>query len=112
MGRKLIAIIGMQLIYCGIFLNPLTDGKASVQSIIQKKRMRDSGSDYEGILCVLPTSNIVERFFSTAGIALSDYRHRLLPANLECQLFLKYNSRLWDKKTLKFVINHTKIAEQ
>ena len=40
------------------------------QSIIKKKRMCDYRSDYEGILFVLPTSNIVERFFSTAGIAL------------------------------------------
>ena len=82
------------------------------QNIIKKKRMCDSGSHYEGNICVLPTSNIVERFFNTAGIALSDYGHRLLPANMEYQLILKYNCRLWDKKTQKFVINHLKIAEQ
>ncbi len=38
---------------------------------------------------VLPTVDLVERFFSAGGYALNDLRERLLPAILELQLFLK-----------------------
>ena len=39
----------------------------------------------------LPTSNLLERFFSTAEYAYSDLPQNLLPQNLEMQLFLKIN---------------------
>ena len=45
---------------------------------------------------ILPTTNIVERLFSLAGVAFNEHRRSLLPANLEMQLFLKINSAFWD----------------
>ena len=53
----------------------------------------------------LPTSNILERFFSSAGIASSDFRQRLNPTNLEEQLYLKTNKRFWDIRTVNDVLS-------
>ena len=47
---------------------------------------------------LLPTSNILERFFSTVGYAFNDYRQSLLPMNLEMQLFLIVNRSFWDQE--------------
>ena len=54
---------------------------------------------------ILPTSNILEQFFSNAGIAYSDLRTRLIPTNLEEQLYLKINKRFWDLQTINAVVN-------
>ena len=45
---------------------------------------------------LLPTSNIIERFFSTAGYAFNDHRQNLTTMNLEMQLFLRMNEDFWD----------------
>ena len=42
---------------------------------------------------LLPPSNLLERFFSTAEYAYSDLRQNLLSQNLEMQLFLKINKK-------------------
>ena len=68
------------------------------RSIIKKRKMTMPVKKYESCKFILPTSDLVERFFSSAGYALSDLRNRLLPSNLELQLFLKVNKRFWDKK--------------
>ena len=54
---------------------------------------------------LLPTSNILERFFSTADITYSDIRQRLLPQNLEMQLFLKINKKFWTLDVVEKCVN-------
>ena len=75
------------------------------RSIIKKRKMTMPVKKYESCKFILPTSDLVERFFSSAGYALSDLRNRLLPSNLELQLFLKVNKRFWDKKTVQNAMN-------
>ena len=47
---------------------------------------------------LLPTSNLVERFFSVSGLAYDDFRQNMTTMNLEMQLFLKTNKRFWDEE--------------
>ena len=64
--------------------------------LIKKRRLQVSSqkvSEYERLKFLLPTSNILERFFSFATYSFSDLRQKLLPMNLEMQLFLKVNEK-------------------
>ena len=77
------------------------------KNIIKKKRTSAKGvTEYESTKFIFPTSDIVERFFSSAGYALSDLRSSILPANLEMQLFLKVNKSFWDRKTVQKAMNN------
>ena len=51
---------------------------------------------------ICPTPNISERLFSTVRHDFNDYRKKLLPMNLEGQMFLKENKTFWDVKKLSF----------
>lgn len=63
---------------------------------LRKRRLDKSCSGKYFDLCfILPTSNIVERLFSTVGFALNYRRRVLLPSNLEMHFFLKLNKELW-----------------
>lgn len=72
-------------------------------SVLKRRRLEVSVKKTKTFLdCrfLQPTSNQVERFFSTAGMAYGDLRQRLLPINLEMQLFLKVNRGFWDVAVL------------
>ena len=58
---------------------------------------------YKDTSFLVPTSNILERFFSAAKFAFNDHRQQLSPVNLEGQLFLKLKSRFWDENTVSSV---------
>ena len=60
------------------------------------KRVRVQEKIYQNLSFICPTSNVVERLFSTAKFVFSDLRRSLLPRNLEMLLFLKLNRDLWD----------------
>ena len=67
--------------------------------LIKKRRLQLSSqkvSEYESLKFLLPTSNILDRFFSSATYSFSDLRQKLLPMNLEMQLFLKVNEKFYD----------------
>ena len=70
-----------------------------VSSIIKKRRQecetKSPDRMYIDTRFLPPTSNILERFFSTANITYSDIRQRLLSQNLEMQLSLKLNKKFW-----------------
>ena len=66
---------------------------------------KKSKSSYMNCKFLLPTSNVVERSFSSAGSCLTDNRHRMTPVHYEEQLFLKFNEKLWDEKTVERVYN-------
>ncbi|KAF1786995.1 hypothetical protein JG687_00017023 [Phytophthora cactorum] len=53
-----------------------------------------------------PTSNSVERLFSTAKRLFSGKRKRLLPKKLEQLLFLRVNRDLWGLGELAKVVDH------
>lgn len=44
---------------------------------------------------ILATSNICERLFSVAGLAINPRQMGALHTNIELQLFLNVNSALW-----------------
>ena len=64
-----------------------------------------TSSDYFDLHFLLPTSNLLERFFSVAGLALANLRQRLTPEHLEQQLFLIANSKLWNIHSVSKVLN-------
>ena len=70
--------------------------------VLKKKKMERTEtvfrSTYIDTRFLLPTSNILERFFSLAKYGYSNYRQALLPVNLEMQMFLKVNKNMWDEE--------------
>ena len=68
------------------------------EAILKKRKLL-----YKDTAFLVPTSNILERFFSAAKFAFNDHRQQLSPVNLEGQLFLKLNSRFWDEHTVSSV---------
>ncbi|RHY86780.1 hypothetical protein DYB37_007680 [Aphanomyces astaci] len=56
---------------------------------------------YEDLLCVLPTSNIVERMFSKAKLVFAPLRQRMTPESLEITMFLGANRAYWNVTTVE-----------
>ena len=48
-----------------------------------------------------PTSNVCERFFSTARLVYTDLRKRLDVDTLEVIMFLMFNRDAWDVNTVE-----------
>ena len=71
------------------------DGDDFATGILKKRKFENKNvsSAYLDPKFLQPTSNLLERYFSTAGYAYNDYRKNLLPMDLEMQLFLKVNHR-------------------
>ena len=82
--------------------------KNRINLLIKKRKLQLSSqkvSEYESLKFLLPTSNILERFFSSATYSFSDLRQKLLPMNLEMQLFLKVNEKFWDENLVSQALN-------
>ncbi|KAF0708669.1 hypothetical protein AaE_013120 [Aphanomyces astaci] len=60
-----------------------------------------AASDYMDLRFLRPTSNICERFFSVVKHALSDNRSRILPKNIEAQMFLHFNAEFWTAEDIR-----------
>ena len=60
-----------------------------------KRRKLIYSFTFSNVHWVPATSNRVERFFSLCKQVYTKYRKRLLPINLEMQLFLKMHSEMW-----------------
>ena len=78
-------------IYPGISDAYMLSTKAA---ILKKRKMGKAAtsapkSQYLNTKFLLPTSNILERFFSSARFAFNNYRQKISPLSLEMQLFLK-----------------------
>ena len=52
-----------------------------------------------------PTSNRLERFFIRVKFVYRGYRQRLLPENLEAQLFLTENRSFWNRESVQKMLN-------
>jgi len=70
----------------------LNDSGDFATALLKRQRL---DTKFRSVKFILPTSNIVERFFSLASHSLSDYRERISPQNLEMQLFLSVNKSFW-----------------
>lgn len=77
-----------------------SDETVSFAESVLKKPML---STYQDLKYIPPTSNHVERFFSSAKLVVTDLRKSMYPKTLEMLLFLKYNSYLWDEKQMKLL---------
>ena len=63
------------------------------------KRLKSSGQlsrRYFNLSYIPPTSNVVERLFSSARLVLTDYRKSMTDYTFECVMFLKLNSEKWN----------------
>lgn len=76
-------------------------GSSTTMSFAEKilKSQRNEASidvsTYMDLRFIVCTSNLCERFFSTAGYTLNDRRMRISPAHFEAQLFLHVNGHMW-----------------
>jgi hypothetical protein len=61
-------------------------------------------TEYPDVHVIPPTSNIVERFFSTAKHVYTDYRAALSDSHLECLLFLELNKRFWSAEEIRQIV--------
>ena len=66
------------------------EGNLPAVSRALKRHKKTRNCEYSDVKWIPPTSNHVERFFSYYKHVYSDERKKLLPVNLEMQVFLKY----------------------
>ncbi|ETK86180.1 hypothetical protein L915_09165, partial [Phytophthora nicotianae] len=64
--------------------------------ILKRRRTQSTSCEYGLLDIIPPTSNIVERLFSSASMMLRYERSRLSPFTLEMILFLRVNDAFWD----------------
>ncbi len=58
---------------------------------------------------VLPTSNLVERFFSWTGTIITSRRAGTLPSNFEMIAILKFNEEYWNENVLQSCMNRGEV---
>ena len=79
-----------------------------VVKCLKKRRMERAAelkkAKYNDARFILLTSDLLERFFSSAGFAYGEHRLSLLPVNLEMHLFLKCNQSLWNEETVSKIV--------
>lgn len=77
--------------------------------LLKRRKMEktNSNSAYMNCKFLRPTSNMVERFFSLAKFTYNDLRKKLLPYNLEMQLFLNLNGHLWNDRLVMECISES-----
>ncbi|RHY91523.1 hypothetical protein DYB35_011310 [Aphanomyces astaci] len=91
---------------CGLQMNFLATQNPSDKPLTlaerAKKRKKTSHEEFNYLDCrfLRPTSNMCERFFSLAKLALTDHRRAMTPQNFEQQMFLKVNNWLWNVSDL------------
>ncbi|ETO60943.1 hypothetical protein F444_20938 [Phytophthora nicotianae P1976] len=76
----------------------IDDAESSfVEQVKKRRKLATSGATkYELIHALLPTSNIVERFFRLAKATVGTQRQGLNPITLEMLPFLRVNSTYWN----------------
>ena len=69
-------------------------------------------AEFKSTLQVSPTSNIVERTFSRAGIIMRPHRRLMDPSTLEMLLMLRLSKDMWSEKTAQDIIDDRKAANR
>ena len=81
-----------------------SDENDFVVKCLKKRRMKMAAelkkAKYTDARFFLSTSDLLERFSSSAGFAYGEHRQSLPPVNLEMQLFLNCNQSLWNEETV------------
>ncbi|ETP29620.1 hypothetical protein F442_21255 [Phytophthora nicotianae P10297] len=68
--------------------------------ILKRRKTLTPRKAYDLIAIIPPSSNVVERLFSSARAALCHEHHRLSPMALKMVLFLKVNESYWNVSTV------------
>ncbi|ETV89936.1 hypothetical protein H310_15220 [Aphanomyces invadans] len=87
---------------CG---DPTTSSAALSLVERAKKRRKTGESLYIDCRFLCPTSNLCERFFSSAKFAQTDCRKSMLPQNFEAQMLLYFNMDLWGVNDVVVAMN-------
>ncbi|KAG2787579.1 hypothetical protein PC129_g23264 [Phytophthora cactorum] len=80
----------------GATAQPARVQKEGLADRILKRRKVVGQQVYVLLAAIPPTSNMVERLFSSARSVLRHERHRLTPMTLEMLLFLQVIAKYWD----------------
>lgn len=90
----------------------LTFEQGLLRSVEATKRAAARGSlaEFRSTFHVSPTSNIVERLFSRAGLIMRPNRRQMDPSTLEMLLMLRLNKDMWGEKTVQDIIDNKKAA--
>lgn len=79
------------------------------KALMNKRRKVLNSSEYANLAYIPPTSNIVERLFSSCRLVLTDYRKSMTPYTFECVMFLKVNRSYWDMNLVAKVVGKSAI---
>ena len=74
----------------------------------QQKKQKVVVSKYGNLQYISPTSNIVERLFSSSRQVLTDYRKSMSNYSFESVMLLQCNSSLWDLELINSLVNKHK----
>ena len=77
--------------------------------LLSSKKNRETESAYVSLSHIPPTSNIVERLFSSAKLIYVPGRRSMLPENFEASLFLKTNQLYWNVEIFDSIYQSIKI---
>ncbi|KAF0710645.1 hypothetical protein AaE_012442 [Aphanomyces astaci] len=66
----------------------------------KRRRMGATASKYSCLKFVVPTSTMVERFFSVAKYIMTDHRKQMHSVNVEMIIFLRANASYWNVYSL------------
>lgn len=72
---------------------------------LKRQKPESRQSRYMDLEFLCPTSNVVERLFSKAGLYSNDLRKALTPKNLETLVFLNINNEYWNLETMTIITN-------
>lgn len=84
-------------------ISPTKPSSLAAAALKTKKRKIVS-CPYINVSQIPPTSNIVERLFSSARLVLTDYRKSMTPYTFECVMFLKFNRSYWDNVLVSKIV--------
>ena len=97
--------------------NTPADGEAmsyeeEVMRSVEATRALVKKAEFKSNLHVSPTSTIVERTFSRAGIIMRPHRRHMDPSTLEMLLMLRLNKDMWSEKTIQDIIDDKNAANR
>lgn len=75
---------------------------------VERSKQAGATNEYRSTYHVSPTSNIVERLFSVAGIIMRPHRRQMDPWSLELLIMLRANKDMWNYGTLQKIIDTRK----
>lgn len=84
---------------------PSPEKPRGILQVLHAKKRKVCASKFVDLSYIAPTSNVVERLFSSARLVLTDYRKAMTPYTFECVMFLKFNRKYWDLRLLGKLVN-------